>query len=316
MFFAACATALVLLAQPNPALEAAQKAVAELRYPDARPLLARARLTPNLDRPTLLEILWLQGLVSVSLGQGDSARQAFRTLLSIEPEYMPAKEQPPKVMTPFYEARGWVATKGPLKLTPLPPEREGGRVKRIGFTISSDPLGLVMGVRLHVEGESNTHADLLKLKATRDVDAAEVSWWAELIGERDAVLEVLGSVEHPIVDKGVDVQDLPVTPPQPPVVIQEPAPRPPLRTYAYVAFGVGGLSLVGGAVFAGLAASLTAQLKGVMRDASGAVTSLTQVQAFALNAQERTDAMLANTLLVAGGLLLALGLALFLAGGS
>src|SRR4051812_31920323 len=100
---AVCVFALVMPGQANASLEAAQRAVSELRYPDARPLLAKARLTPSLDRKTLLEILWLQGLVSASLGQGDAARTAFRTLLSIDPDFTPNKEQPPKVMTPFYE---------------------------------------------------------------------------------------------------------------------------------------------------------------------------------------------------------------------
>jgi hypothetical protein len=319
MSLAACATALVLLAQPNSALEAAQKAVAELRYPDARPLLARARLSPSLDRPTLLEILWLQGLVSASLGQADSARSAFRTLLSIEPEYTPSKEQPPKVMTPFYEARGWVATKGHLELVALPPARENGRVKRIGLKVAADPMGLAMSVRIHVLGEGGSHSEFLKLEAWRNVDAPEVSWWAELIGEREAVLEVLGSADKPIVDKGVEVQDVPTTTPTiepPPAVIREPTERPQLRTYAKAGFWVGGAAFVGGVAFMSVAGVLTAKLKGVTRDASQAVTSLTQVEAYALNSQERTFAALGNTLLVLGCLVLATGIILYLLGGS
>jgi hypothetical protein len=315
---AVCAFALIALTQTNPALDAAEKAVSDLRYPDARPLLARARQVQGLDRASLLEILWLQGLVSSSLGQADGARQAFRTLLSIEPEYTPKKEQPPKVMTPFYEARGWVATKKPLRMAPLTPTREAGRVKLIGFNVSADPLSLITGVRIHVAGQPDTTTELVHGTATRDVDGEEVSWWAELIGERDAQLQLLGTAEHPIVDRGVELQPEGAHAQPPQIVIEQPRENPPrpLRTGAFVAVAIGGVSLVTGTVFAALAQSLTSQLKNVTRDNTGAVTGLTERQAFALDYQERTDAILGNTLLALGGVLVALAIALYFAGGS
>jgi hypothetical protein len=320
---AVCALALVALTATNPALEAAEKAVAELRYPDARPLLARARLSPSLDRATLLEILWLQGLVAASLGQADAARTAFRSLLCIDPEYTPKKEQAPKVMGPFYEARGWAATKNPLRLSALPPTREAGRVKAIGVQVSSDPLSLGVAVRFHVLGQGDTQVDLVHNQAKRKVDGEEVAWWAELIGERDAQLQLLGSAERPIVSTGVDAAadktdkkeeidpDLLETAPPPP------KPRPPARTAGWILGGAGAGSFLIGCIVGGVAQSYASQLRGVTRDPTdGAVVSLTQRAAFALDYQERTTAIAANVLLIGGALLLVVGVAMIVLGGS
>jgi hypothetical protein len=315
---AACALALVVLAQSNPALEGAQKAVNELRYPDARPLLIKARLTPNLDRTSLLEILWLQGLVNASLGQADAARTAFRALLSIEPDYTPRKELPPKVMTPFYEAKGWVATTKPLRMTAQPPERQDGRVRRIGLRVSADPMSLVVGVKFHVLGQPDSRVELKGGAASREVDGEEVSWWAELVGEREAQLQLLGSAESPIVDRGADLVPNPEPHEGPVGGVEEPAGGGggSKHTLAFVTLGIGGGTLIAGCIFGGLAASITGQLKNPTRDATGAITSLTQRQAFALDSQERTYAILANTLITLGIVVLVAGAALFFFGGS
>jgi hypothetical protein len=313
---AVCALALIVLAQSNPSLEAAQKAVNELRYPDARPLLIKARLTPNLDRGSLLEILWLQGLVNASLGQGDAARTAFRALLSIDPDYTPKKEQPPKVMTPFYEAKGWVATTKPLRMAALPPQREDRRVKVIGLRVSADPMSLIVGVKFHVLGQPDARVELKNGTAMREVDADEVSWWAELIGEREAQLQLLGSKESPIVDRGVEAIPEGQHEETPQLVEEHPGVFSGSHTRSYVTLGVGAGVLVAGCIFGGLAASITGQLKNPTRDATGAVTSLTQRQAFSLDYQERTYAVLANTLITLGIAVLVVGVVLFFVGGS
>src|SRR5438093_633022 len=90
----------------NPSLDAARKQVSELHYPQALPLLKKARAVDGLDRTSLLEILWLQGLVNATLGKKDEARDAFRALLLIDVDFKVPSEQPPKVMGPFFEAKG------------------------------------------------------------------------------------------------------------------------------------------------------------------------------------------------------------------
>ena len=65
-------------------LTAARQAVVDLNYPQARSLLQKARQQPGLTREQLLEVLWLQGLVSGSLNQPDNARAAFRALFALE----------------------------------------------------------------------------------------------------------------------------------------------------------------------------------------------------------------------------------------
>ena len=88
------------------------------------------------------------------------------------------------------------------------------------------------------------------------------------------------------------------------------------HTRSYVTLGVGAGVLVAGCIFGGLAASITGQLKNPTRDATGAVTSLTQRQAFSLDYQERTYAVLANTLITLGIAVLVVGVVLFFVGGS
>ncbi len=192
-------------------------------------------------------------------------------------------------------------------------------MKVIGLQVSSDPLALVVGVRFHVAGQPDAHADLVHGGATREVDAEEVSWWAELIGERDAQLEVLGSAEQPIVEHGVDLIPQDTAPAPAPVSRRTKGPgrAPRLRTGAFIAGGVGAASShrrlrVRGAV--GLAHRPAQGRHARQQRSSDQPDASAGVRARLPGAHR--DAILANSLLGVGGALLALALALFLAGGS
>jgi hypothetical protein len=292
-------------------LEAAREAMAELRYPEAKALLAKARLQVHLSREALIELLWMQGFVSASMNQADAARSAFRTLFAIDPDYTPDRDYPPKIMGPYYEARGWVASNKPLGFQQLPTARDGGRVKHIGVKIQADPLSLVAGVRFHV-GDQTFSEKLEGLEATHYLNVEQVSWWAELYGDRDAQLARLGDAAHPIVELG----EVPAE--KAPARVEAPPPAPesqsPLRGAAIASAAVSITSLALGLAF-GIRSNNDAQaLKSRQHDSSGAVTDWTQRAAVQLELQQRLEAGVANAMFVLAGLTLAAAVVLFVVG--
>src|SRR4051812_39554965 len=100
----------------NPQLNAAEEAVAQVRYADAEKLLEKARAVPDNTRETLLRILELQGIVAATLGAAPKARTYFQTLITLDPERKLPEGQPPRVKTPFYEAKGMVSEAPPMTL--------------------------------------------------------------------------------------------------------------------------------------------------------------------------------------------------------
>ena len=82
------------------AVERAAALAEDLRFSEAARVLEGARAQPGLDRPTLLRILELQGVVAASIGRVDAARTAFRTLVVLEPGYALKGNYSPKVMAP------------------------------------------------------------------------------------------------------------------------------------------------------------------------------------------------------------------------
>lgn len=311
MPWALVVTAILSQAQ-SPHIQAARDAMDDLRYPDARTLLQKARQQPNLPREQLIEILWLQGLVAASLNQADGARAAFRALFAIDPEHRPDRDYPPKIMSPYYEARGWIATTRPLGFARLPAELDAGRVKRIGVKIQADPLALVTAVRIHVVGGETTEHALQGLTATRDVDAPSVSWWAELVGERNAQLARVGDEQTPLVDTAAASE--PAAPLAPVPVVEE-RPASPLRSGAFAAAGVGAVSFGLGLVFGIRSNTLRQALAGRTYDENGAVAGgWTQRESVGLELQQRREAGVANAMFVTAAVLVAAAVVLFVLG--
>ena len=310
----ALVVAAVLSQTPSPQIRAAREAMDDLRYPDARALLQKARQQPNLPREQLVEILWLQGLVAATLNQADAARSAFRALFAIDPEHRPDRDYPPKIMSPYYEARGWIATTKPLGFARLPAELDGGRVKRIGVKVQADPLALVTSVRIHVVGGETTEQPLQGLTATRDVDAVSVSWWAELIGERNAQLARVGDESAPLVDTAKVAEAVVPVAPAPPPVVQE-RPASPLRSGAFAAAGAGLASFGLGLVFGIRSNTMRQALLGRTYDEDGAVAGgWTQRESVGLELQQRREAGVANAMFVTAVVLVAAAVALYILG--
>src|SRR5690349_8899069 len=96
----------VTAATPNPQLAIAEDHLAQVRYAEAEKALVLARAIPNNPRVTLLRILELQGIVAATLGNAPKAKTFFQAMLSLDPERKLPEGLPPRVRTPFYEAKG------------------------------------------------------------------------------------------------------------------------------------------------------------------------------------------------------------------
>jgi hypothetical protein len=319
----------VLLLASNPALDSARERVRELKYNAAGPLLAKAREVSGNDHAQVLEILWLQGLVAATLNRKDDARTVFRQLLLLEPDFKVQGDLPPKVMTPFYEAKNWAATNGPLMLV-----LEGG-TGQVAARVEHDALSLARGVRFWVRSAKGAWVEHRTGVAQATVTLPppgphEV--WAELLGERDAVIALSGSAEKPLqvglppaapvvrAEPEAPVATAPPPPPPPPPVVEASSPTGESHTARWVGLGAGAAALVSfgvGALFGSFSRQAAAQLTGLQMMHMGTpVTELSQADAFALNDRLKTDAVVANVLFGLGAALAITALLLILLGRS
>lgn len=294
--------ALVVAASPNPPLTAAEDSVAQVRYAEAEKQLAVARALPNNTRDTLLRIIELQGIVAATLGQGPRARTHFQQLLSLDPGRKLPDGLPPRVRTPFYEAKGMAA-----------------EAKQMGFTatadgaqlvakLSADPMTLARKVRFHVKPQGAewavTDKPIAAGSAMLPVMAPTYQWFAELLGEQDAIL-----FETAPLSVGAVAEPVAVAP-----VIAQPAPgaRNPA---AFVLLGMSGASAIGGVVSGVLSRSNVDRVNNATRDSNGVVTGLTQRQAEGFKADARTQAIAANVLFATAAVLAATGVVVWVVSG-
>lgn len=288
-------------AEENEDLARAERLVDGLRYGEAVRVLEAARAQTGNDRSTLLRILELQGIVAASLGRAEQARSAFRLLVVLEPSYVLKGKYSPKVTTPFYEAKGWVTDHGSLRFEPVPAVVDNGRVELVVARVESDPLKLARDVRFHVQEspKGDFREVVVPLQgglARVAVKGEPVRWWAELLGERDEVLEQIGSAEKPVVDTARQEPKKPAV-----AAAQAPAVAPGAvvltpRSFSYVAGG-GAVVALGVGVFLGIQSNQNrAMIANAEKDAQGRVIGLTQKQAYNLDAQARGQALAANIL--------------------
>jgi Flp pilus assembly protein TadD len=92
-------------AAENAALAQAKTKAEDLDYAGALKLLDAALEVEGNEREALLEIYELKGVAWATLGKLDKARDAFRTLVVLDPGHALSGAHPPRVKTPFYEAK-------------------------------------------------------------------------------------------------------------------------------------------------------------------------------------------------------------------
>lgn len=303
----------LLAAAPNPQLAQAEQLISDIRYAEAEKALAAAWAVPNNPRPVTLRILELQGIVASVLGR-PQARDYFQRLLAIAPDHKLPEGQPPRVRTPFYEAKGMLSEAPPTRFSASASvDADGVRLS----AVTADPLGLGRKVRFHTrKGEAwrQTDVPLVGLAPTVSAGRGTIWWWAELLGENDGALLLAGSEEEPFVAQAPELA-------VPLAAEAEPKPQPAERA---VAAGPSRPVLVPVLLWSGAAAALGlgiglgaassgayAQVNAAERDSSGVVTGMTQQEAAALRETGRAEAAVANVLFVSAAVLTGAGVLVF-----
>jgi hypothetical protein len=294
-------------------LAAAEKAVQELKLNEAASELELASRVEGNSRATVLRILELQGVVAASLRQTKRAETYFRELLALEPSHALSTDYAPRVATPFFEAKGWIAAHGSLRADAGPPVLEGAEVAALRVMVATDPLKAARRVRFHVRapgGEWTAAAVPLRSGAAEaPVTGARVEWWAEVLGENQAQLLLLGSEDAPLAAAASPAPTLvpPLQPPPPTVQATLAAPsRAAYRPLAYSLLGAGVAAGAVGVVCGYQSSHDLALVNGAQRDASGTVVGMSQRRAFDLESHAKTEAVLGNSLM-GGGAALVLG---------
>jgi len=133
-------------AEPTPSLADARRAIADVRYDDARRLLVEVLARGGSRPEELREIYELSAVTAVVLGQVDLAEQYYRRLLALDPAASLPAGASPRLRDPFVAAQAYMAAHGRLEV------RAARRGAAIEVTVVSDPLGMVAAVTAIVDG--------------------------------------------------------------------------------------------------------------------------------------------------------------------
>lgn len=342
--FVCCSS--VALAEARAAeLDKASRQIFDQKYEAAARTLEVASRQSGNRRETVLRILELQGVAYAQLGQEAKAKTAFQTLLSLDPKRDLAGKykEHAKVQKAFDGAQAWLQDNPPVEMAAEPAAVDGsGKVMQIAVKVKNDALKLGRKVRFNVRPDglkwSELDVDIQGSYAAAGTDAESVDWYAELLGDRDAVLVIVGSQRFPIREgKGApphEKKDEPKKVVEEPKKKLEPEPEPErrpemvvkapesegggsavLRGAGYAALGLGVGALLGGTIM-GLEYQVTVgdvQRRSMTKEGN-VITGITQDMAFALEKRAILQAQLANTLWGVGGGLLVLGSVLWFFG--
>ncbi|MBL8914609.1 MAG: hypothetical protein JNM17_28150 [Archangium sp.] len=307
-------------------LQDAKRLVDDLEFAPALKLLDQLEKTEGNDTETLREIWLLQGISYGTLGKDAKTRDAFRKLLIVFPDTKLPADLPPRVKTPFFEAKDWASTQGALLATPKA-NVEGGKVTSVEVALGPDVLRLARVVRFKVKTEGAEKTEDVPLsggKASLAIGAPSVEWTAELLSERKGILQRIEkrtdsvAASAPVAEaKRNDAPSL--TPrndaaPQTPAVVATTESNTWRRPTGLALLGAGALAAGIGVYFGVTSASTAARVTGAARDEGGRVTGVTQREAATLEAQAHSQATVANVLFGVGAGLGAAGAVLTILG--
>jgi hypothetical protein len=314
------------LAAPNGKIDEAKKHLDDLELEKAAKALAAAEAQPGNDRAQTVEILSLQGIVFGTMNKEAKVRDAFRKLLILAPDFALTGDQPPRVRTPFYEAKEWVAQNQPLQVEATSAALGAG--VELTVSVRRDLLRLVKRVRF-LAGEGPAQDVALENGVAKVTLASVGTWRAALLGAKDAVLLEQGPFAGPA---GTPTAAAP-TKPEVAVSTAEPSPAPAGATAGGTAtetarpspngwmrptsYALGGAAVVAALIGLGLGVDANAtrqRLAGLAPNEAGLIVGLTQREALAQEAAARGQAMAANGLFIGAAALAATGVILFLLG--
>ena len=301
----------------NPDLSRASALLEELRYAEASKALESARARPGNSRDTLLRILELQGVVAAMLQQPAKARTAFQTLAVLAPDHQLMGDYAPRVVTPFFEAKGWVEDQAVALRVETSAATTEKFVEGLGVEVKPDVLKLGHAVRFHLREDGAAWREetvpLEEGRALLAVKGERVLWWAELLDERHAVLAVAGSETVPLNELSNWLQALAHAPPKP-TDTSTGAYSTPMRMASYALMAVAVGTGATGGYFGLKSRSARAEVENATVDDRGVIIGLTQREALELDKQARSSARVANILFgvasataIAGGTLFVLG---------
>src|SRR5207249_4458098 len=157
----ALARVAVAKTEKNPDLDRALTQMGDLKYADAGKSLEAAWKHPGNDRDKVLQILELQGVVAATLNNPAKAKQSFTTLLQLDPEHRLAADYAPRVMTPYYEAKGYVNDHEKVDFAAGADQVSNGRVTAVAAAVNNDPTRLSRKVRFHLRADGGGWTDKL-----------------------------------------------------------------------------------------------------------------------------------------------------------
>ena len=228
----------------------------------------------------------------------------------LEPSSILPKDQPPRVRTPFFEAKDWAAS-NPLEIETTTPGREQSRCTPT-VRVAEDVLRLIEKVRFVVtEGAEPTTKEVAVETSTAQLSlGAWGTWRAELLRNADAVLLEVGPFSvgsrpapDPVAERAPST-----------MVSARPTASIPLRTVGFITSGAGVVAVGIGLAFGLASTQARARITFATTNDAGLTTSLTQREATILESQARSQATLANVLFVGGGVLAAAGAVLIVVG--
>lgn len=336
------------LAQVGPDIERAESLFTARKYSDALRVVDTAFRKQGLPRLSVIKLYELQGICAAQLNQDVKAKTAFQNMLQLDPKReLPKFALQAPVTAAFRKAKDWADGRSALDfMAAAPLTDEQGRVVQIAAKVKNDAMKLSRKVRFHVKADGNVWTELdMEVAASFSAaatDATVVEWWAELMGDREAVLASLGSERNPIRNSAkavaapeeeknsvLSVTEQPKEPEDPvkpeehfsapvPVVDLRPPPRSGsvLKPVAYGLWGGAAGALGVGLYFGYQSNAARSKVTGAIAKAGGQpVTDITQEEAYRLEKQSQGDALKANILFgtaaglaVAGGICFWLGL--------
>jgi hypothetical protein len=309
---------LVLVASPAERLVQAQKAFDSLEFDKVVALTPQPADWRYFTRSQVVQALSLRALSLASIKRDLEAATSFRLLFTIAPEFQLPEQFGPRVRTFMLEARD-LAERDRLTIT-----FDGG-----SFLVSGTAAGLAQRVVIGWDSKRVEFPLSARLEAPWPKETS-VDAWAAVLGPGESVLAEWGTEATPRRVAGARTSETtPVRPDTSRTVPSAAALSPTassstaastarqLSTLSVVGIVVGaaGVAAVGGGFAAlSLAGQPEQALAQAKRDMQGNITSLSQRDAFALDAAAASAWQAAGGLLIAGGLAVATGITMFLLG--